>query len=175
MLRVQKTKLYRARDDSSLKEKITTFIHSYILATFYSRKSLCIQHSIECSQTFAIRWQARTRVFVDRAIEKEYRVPGARAQKIRHVCSISQLLCCILCSNHVPSPPHTTTIASCHSQVERDQTTPISVAKLSQTESRRHPVMLCAIHSRRVRVSCFIYSRRHAVLTIFLSDHFQKR
>lgn len=98
----------RERRFLTKKKKIATFIHSFIL-TFYSRKSLCIQHSIECSQTFAIRWQVRARVFVDRAIEKEYRVLDARAQTIRHVCSISSFAvsyAMIMHHHHrTPSPP----------------------------------------------------------------------
>lgn len=67
---------------------------------------------------------------------------GARAQKIRHVCSISQLLCRVLCNDHTPSPPHTiTTVASCHSQVEWDQTT-ISVAKYPR---QSHVIRLCCM------------------------------
>lgn len=38
------------------------------------------------------------------ARSRKNRVPGVRAQKIRHVCSISQLLCRVLCNDHAPSP-----------------------------------------------------------------------
>lgn len=66
--------------------------------------------------------------------------------------------------DHAPSPPHTiTTIASCHSQVEWDQTT-VSVAKYLR---QSHVIRLCRMqYTRGAKVSCFIYTRRHAVNNI---------
>lgn len=145
-----------------MKCNIHSFIHSSA-QQFYSRESLCIQHSIECSQTLCVSKHdsrvCRSRKRDPRDREGIQRVPRCESTKIRHVCSISQVFCRVLCSNRAPpSPPPSRAVIHEPREIAPCRSLSRTLAK----DPRRGHVV--------IRSCCVRYPRAREYHVLFIAD-----